>query len=77
METRYAVKAAFIIAIFILVSGFYAENPEKRISFNGHIWTKSKFLGLSICVVNIGEGVISVLDFDEEYTITFPSAYGR
>ncbi|KAK2722160.1 hypothetical protein QYM36_002642 [Artemia franciscana] len=59
------------------VSGFYAENPEKRISFNGHIWTKSKFLGLSICVVNIGEGVISVLDFDEEYTITFPSAYGR
>lgn len=30
------------------ISAFYAEHPRKRISLNAHIWTKSKFLGLSI-----------------------------
>ncbi|CAG2174428.1 unnamed protein product [Oppiella nova] len=28
------------------ISAFYAENVEKRIMCSGHIWTKSKFLGL-------------------------------
>lgn len=39
-----------------LVSAFYAENCSKQISFNAHIWTKSKFLGLSVGVENIGQG---------------------
>jgi hypothetical protein len=30
------------------ISAFYAEHPRKKISLNAHIWTKSKFLGLSI-----------------------------
>lgn len=59
------------------ISAFYAENVSKRISFCGHIWTKSKFLGLSVCVYNIGQGCVSVLDHDEEYIVNFPSGYGR
>ncbi|XP_050695800.1 oxysterol-binding protein-related protein 9-like isoform X2 [Eriocheir sinensis] len=59
------------------ISAFYAEHKSKRISFCGHIWTKSKFLGLSICVNNIGQGCVSLLDHDEEYILNFPSGYGR
>lgn len=63
----------FIIA----VSAFYAECQNKRIALDGYIWTKSKFLGLSIGVHMIGQAVISLLDWEEEYKITFPSGYGR
>jgi hypothetical protein len=30
------------------ISAFYAEHSEAGISFNGYIYTKSSFLGLSI-----------------------------
>lgn len=59
------------------ISAFYAEHFNKRISLDGYIWTKSKFLGLSIGVHMIGQCVLSVLDYDEEYTLSFPSGYGR
>ncbi|XP_064626227.1 oxysterol-binding protein-related protein 9-like isoform X2 [Lineus longissimus] len=59
------------------ISAFYAEHANKKISIDGYIWTKSKFLGLSIGVHMIGQAVISVVDYDEEYLITFPSGYGR
>ncbi|XP_037090950.1 oxysterol-binding protein-related protein 9-like, partial [Pollicipes pollicipes] len=59
------------------VSAFYAEHYGRRVSFCGHIWTKSKFLGLSIGVHNIGQGCVSLLDLDEEYLLSFPSGYGR
>ncbi|GLH05732.1 Oxysterol-binding protein [Gryllus bimaculatus] len=59
------------------ISAFYAEHYNKRISFCAHVWTKSKFLGLSIGVHNIGQGCVSVLDYDEEYIVTFPNGYGR
>lgn len=62
---------------FIIVSAFYAECQKKNISLDGYIWTKSKFLGLSIGVHMVGEAVISLLDHEEEYKITFPSGYGR
>lgn len=39
------------------VSAFYAECLSKKIQFNAHIWTKSKFLGMSIGVHNIGQGI--------------------
>uniref|UniRef100_A0A3Q3X5X8 Oxysterol-binding protein n=1 Tax=Mola mola TaxID=94237 RepID=A0A3Q3X5X8_MOLML len=32
------------------ISAFYAECLSKKIQFNAHIWTKSKFLGMSIGV---------------------------
>lgn len=59
------------------VSAFYAENPQKLISCCAHIYTKSKYLGLSIGVHNVGQGVIKLLKHNEEYICTFPSAYGR
>uniref|UniRef100_A0A7N4NM36 Oxysterol binding protein like 9 n=1 Tax=Sarcophilus harrisii TaxID=9305 RepID=A0A7N4NM36_SARHA len=59
------------------VSAFYAECFNKRIQFNAHIWTKSKFLGMSIGVHNIGQGCVSCLDHDEHYILTFPNGYGR
>ncbi|RDD40206.1 Oxysterol-binding protein-related protein 9 [Trichoplax sp. H2] len=59
------------------VSAFYSEHYNKRISFCGHIWTKSKFLGLSIGVHNIGQGCISLPEYDEEYIVTFPNGYAR
>lgn len=62
---------------FYPVSAFYAECYNKRISINGYIWTKSKFLGLSVGVHMIGQAVISVLDHDEDYVVTFPNGYGR
>uniref|UniRef100_A0A8R1HN36 Oxysterol-binding protein n=2 Tax=Caenorhabditis japonica TaxID=281687 RepID=A0A8R1HN36_CAEJA len=60
------------------ISAFYAEMPSEGISFNAHIYTKSSFLGLSIGVASIGEGILTLHNYgDEQYTITFPSGYGR
>ncbi|KAJ3584355.1 hypothetical protein NHX12_014850 [Muraenolepis orangiensis] len=59
------------------VSGFYAECPEKRMCVNTHVWTKSKFMGMSIGVSMVGEGCLYLLDHDEEYTFTLPCAYAR
>ncbi|XP_068620059.1 oxysterol-binding protein-related protein 9 isoform X2 [Battus philenor] len=59
------------------ISAFYAEHVNKRIQFDAWVWTKSKFLGLSIGVHNIGRGVVTLLDLGEEYTVTFPNGYGR
>lgn len=62
------------------ISAFYTEHLDNKIQFNGQIWTKSKYLGLSVGVHNIGQGVITLLDGPgkgEEYIINFPSAYGR
>ncbi|XP_078366737.1 oxysterol-binding protein-related protein 11-like isoform X3 [Oculina patagonica] len=59
------------------ISGFYAECPSKKLCFNAHIWTKSKFYGMSIGVVNQGVGVVSLLEHNEDYVITFPSTYCR
>lgn len=67
----------YLNVLLFSVSAFYAEHYNKRISFNAHVYTKSKFLGLSVCVYNIGQGVVSVLDYDEEYIVTFPNGYGR
>ncbi|XP_056157176.1 oxysterol-binding protein-related protein 11-like isoform X2 [Lampris incognitus] len=59
------------------VSGFYAECQEKRMCVNTHVWTKSKFMGMSIGVSMIGEGCLYLLEHDEEYTFTLPCAYAR
>ncbi|XP_011493953.1 PREDICTED: oxysterol-binding protein-related protein 9 [Ceratosolen solmsi marchali] len=59
------------------VSAFYAEHYAKKISFNAHVWTKSKFLGLSIGVHNVGKGRVSLHSHGEEYVLTFPNGYAR
>ncbi|KAK2161827.1 hypothetical protein NP493_1555g00006 [Ridgeia piscesae] len=59
------------------ISAFYAEHFKNRISIDGYVWTKSKFLGLSVGVYMVGQSVLSVADYGEEYIMTFPNAYGR
>ncbi|XP_028407493.1 oxysterol-binding protein-related protein 11-like [Dendronephthya gigantea] len=59
------------------VSAFYVECPQKNVCMNCHIWTKSKFYGMSIGVELIGDGVLTLLNHDEEYVFTFPNAYCR
>ncbi|CAF2849010.1 unnamed protein product, partial [Rotaria sp. Silwood2] len=59
------------------IASFYAECPAKRIQIDGCLWTKSKFLGLSVAVHMIGDATLTLLDHDERYVMTFPSAYGR
>ncbi|CAF2741450.1 unnamed protein product [Rotaria sp. Silwood2] len=59
------------------IASFYAECPAKHIQIDGCLWTKSKFLGLSVAVHMIGDATLTLLDHDERYVMTFPSAYGR
>ncbi|KAL3313377.1 Oxysterol-binding protein- protein 9 [Cichlidogyrus casuarinus] len=59
------------------ISAFYAEHKSRGIICQGSLWTKSKFLGLSIGVEMVGSATLSVLDLEEDYTVTFPGAYGR
>ncbi|XP_036394255.1 oxysterol-binding protein-related protein 10 [Megalops cyprinoides] len=59
------------------VSGFYCECQERQMCVNAHVWTKSKFMGMSIGVSMVGEGVLCLLEHDEEYVFTLPSAYAR
>ena len=33
------------------ISAFYCEHVKKRISVNAHIYTKSSFLGMSVCKI--------------------------
>ncbi|KAL6473386.1 hypothetical protein MHYP_G00169470 [Metynnis hypsauchen] len=59
------------------VSAFYCECREKEMCVNVHVWTKSKFMGMSVGVSMVGEGVLSLLEHGEEYVFTLPSAYAR
>ncbi|CDQ68976.1 unnamed protein product [Oncorhynchus mykiss] len=59
------------------VSGFYCECPERSMCVNTHVWTRSKFMGMSIGVSMIGEGTLCLLEHDEEYVFTLPCAYAR
>ncbi|XP_032988384.1 oxysterol-binding protein-related protein 10 isoform X3 [Rhinolophus ferrumequinum] len=59
------------------ISCFYCECKEKRLCINTHVCTKSKFLGMSVGVSMIGEGVLRLLEHEEEYVFTLPSAYAR
>uniref|UniRef100_A0A8C2V9N2 Oxysterol-binding protein n=1 Tax=Chinchilla lanigera TaxID=34839 RepID=A0A8C2V9N2_CHILA len=59
------------------ISAFYAECFNKNIQFNAHIWTKSKFLGMSVGVHSIGQGCVLCLDYYEHYILTFPNGYRR
>ncbi|XP_072139635.1 oxysterol-binding protein-related protein 10 isoform X2 [Mobula birostris] len=59
------------------VSGFYCECKERKMCVNAHVWTKSKFMGMSIGVTMVGEGVLYLGEHDEEYVFTLPCAYAR
>ncbi|KAM8967074.1 oxysterol-binding protein-related protein 10 [Pelodytes ibericus] len=59
------------------VSCFYCECKEKKMCVNTHVWTKSKFLGMSVGVSMVGEGTLKLMEYDEDYVFTLPSAYAR
>ncbi|MBN3291308.1 OSB10 protein, partial [Polypterus senegalus] len=59
------------------VSGFYCECKERQLCVNAHVLTKTKFLGMSVGVSMAGEGVLFLLEHDEEYVFTLPCAYVR
>ncbi|KAK6327192.1 hypothetical protein J4Q44_G00028370 [Coregonus suidteri] len=59
------------------VTGFYCECEERNMCVNTHVWTRSKFMGMSIGVSMVGEGVLHLLEHDEEYVFTLPCAYAR
>ena len=59
------------------MSAFYAECPDKKICANYAVWTKSKFLGISVGVDMVGVGTIHVQEHGEKYHFTLPSTYGR
>lgn len=52
------------------VSAFYAECQARNISFTGHIYTKSAFLGLSVAVSRLllnssGSGSLLIIMFPQ------------
>ncbi|KAG7255436.1 hypothetical protein CRUP_016829 [Coryphaenoides rupestris] len=57
--------------------GFYCECKERKMCVNTHVWTKSKFMGMSVGVSMVGEGVLYLLEHGEEYVFTLPCAYAR
>lgn len=59
------------------IASFYAECPAKHVQIDGCLWTKSRFLGLSVGVHMVGNATLTLIDHDEQYVMTFPSAYGR
>ncbi|MBN3325925.1 GADL1 decarboxylase, partial [Atractosteus spatula] len=59
------------------VSAFYCECKERKMCVNAHVWTKSKFMGMSIGVSMVGEGLLCLMEHDEEYVFTLPCAYAR
>lgn len=60
------------------VSAFYFENRKSNIVFNGHIYTRSKFLGNSAACIMEGQSQLYFINRNaEEYIITMPTAYVR
>uniref|UniRef100_H2YL60 Oxysterol-binding protein n=1 Tax=Ciona savignyi TaxID=51511 RepID=H2YL60_CIOSA len=57
------------------ISAFHINAPG--ITVTSSIWTKSKFMNMSVGVVNIGEGVLTLPQYNETYVMTYPSAYAR
>ncbi|XP_074051729.1 oxysterol-binding protein-related protein 10 [Macrotis lagotis] len=59
------------------VSCFYCECKERGMFVNTYVWTKSKFMGMSVGVSLVGEGILRLLDYEEDYIFTLPNAYAR
>ncbi|KAG0728720.1 Oxysterol-binding protein-related protein 10 [Chionoecetes opilio] len=59
------------------VSAFFFECPEKQLSINAHIWTKSKFMGMSVGVNLVGDITVVLGKVQESYSLAMPSAYAR
>lgn len=58
------------------MSAFYFECPEKQLCINAHIWTKSKFMGMSVGVNLIGDITLSVGGIKSQHRTAPPLAVG-
>ena len=54
------------------ISAFFAESADGRILLNASIWTRSKFMGMSVGVTLIGKVTVYLPQFGEEYVFTLP-----
>ena len=60
------------------VSAFFFENRKSNVLFNGHIYTRSKFLGNSAACIMEGQSQLYFINRNaEEYVITMPTVYVR
>jgi len=59
------------------VSCLFVSNRKDGFLINCSIHPRSKFLGTSAASILEGTAYLTILPFDEEYSITFPSAYVR
>lgn len=58
-----------------MILAFYASNRKDGFIINGSIQFKSEFWGTSIGSILNGFAVIFILPYEEDYVITFPSAF--
>jgi hypothetical protein len=59
------------------ISCLYFSNRKEGFVINGSLHPRSKFLGTSVASIMEGTAHLTILPFNEVYTITFPSVYGR
>jgi len=59
------------------VSAFYGSNKKAGFVINGSIFFKSKFMGNTVAAMLDGYATVYMLEYDETYVLTFPSAYAR
>ncbi|XP_013092942.2 oxysterol-binding protein-related protein 11-like isoform X1 [Biomphalaria glabrata] len=59
------------------ISAFYFGSPDGKVKMNASIYTKSKFMGMSIGVSMIGKVKLSFEELKEDYIFGMPSAYAR
>ncbi|CAL1535992.1 unnamed protein product [Lymnaea stagnalis] len=59
------------------VSAFYFGSPDSKVNMNASIYTKSKFMGMSIGVSMVGKVRLRFEDLGEDYVFGMPSAYAR
>jgi hypothetical protein len=59
------------------ISCIYISNRKAGFVINGSVHPRSKFLGTSAASILEGTAYLKLLQHDEEYSITFPSVYGR
>lgn len=59
------------------VSAFYGSNRKAGFVLDGSMLFRSKFMGNSTAAILDGFATVRMLNYDEEYTLTFPNVYAR
>jgi len=59
------------------ISAFYGSNRPAGFVLNGSILFRSKFMGNSTAALLDGQATMYMINCDEEYVMTFPTAYAR